>query len=73
MGAGLRTNAKVVGFSTGPYRRRASPRPYLMTVTHSSSLLSHLRIGQESMRQMVVAWRAIHAWRERILSAVQVS
>ena len=28
MGAGLRTNAKVVGFSTGPYRRRASPRPY---------------------------------------------
>ena len=29
MGAGLRTNAKVVGFSTGPYRRRASPRPYV--------------------------------------------
>ena len=28
MGAGLRTNAKVVGLSTGPYRRRASPRPY---------------------------------------------
>ena len=28
MGAGLRTNAKVVGRSTGPYRRRASPRPY---------------------------------------------
>ena len=30
-------------------------------------------IGQESMRRMVVAWRAIHAWRERILSGVQVS
>ena len=28
MGAGLRTNAKVVGLTTGPYRRRASPRPY---------------------------------------------
>ena len=27
-GAGLRTNAKVVGLATGPYRRRASPRPY---------------------------------------------
>ena len=26
-GAGLRTNAKVVGATTGPYRRRASPRP----------------------------------------------
>ena len=31
MGAGLRTNAKVVGLSTGPYRRRASPRPYAAT------------------------------------------
>ena len=28
-GAGLRTNAKAVGIATGPYRRRASPRPYL--------------------------------------------
>ena len=27
MGAGLRTNAKAVGATTGPYRRRASPRP----------------------------------------------
>ena len=27
-GAGLRTNAKAVGIATGPYRRRASPRPY---------------------------------------------
>ena len=72
MGAGLRTNAKVVGFSTGPYRRRASPRPYQVRAwpgpyTHriaggESSLLHDRGTGLE-LEDLAVESAAPRGWR----------
>ena len=50
-GAGLRTNAKVVGTATGPYRRRASPRPHDGRCHHEVGW----RIATETMRHCVLS------------------
>ena len=64
-GAGLRTNAKAVGIATGPYRRRASPRPYQHAGAHrrgvpafaGRQVREHLAGGLRGKREYVLPGR----------------
>ena len=56
-GAGLRTNAKVVGATTGPYSRRASPRPYRSLAGRRRGLAAALARAAAKLTQAELARR----------------